>query len=404
MTRRTHILVCPDSFKGTLSAIEAANAMTRGIRRVMRHAEISILPMADGGEGSVEALATGTRGRMIRIPVRGPLGEPTKATLLFLPEKTAVVEMAQAAGLLLTPPDKRNPLKASTYGVGQMIAVALKRGSKNIIVFTGGSATTDGGAGMAQALGVRLLDEHGKAIPPGGAGLLHLAHIDALPLRSRLHHVSVLGATDVLNPLLGKRGSARNFSPQKGATPGDVKILEKGLTILAKVVKKDMGMNIRSIPGSGSAGGTGAGLVAFLEAALVPGAPLVFDILNLDRHLAGASLVLTGEGSLDHQTSMGKLISQLCRRARQHRVPVIAFAGRMTLSPGDIKRLGLAGAHRLTANSRDSMRRAGFFLERKVAEVLAGGPPRPPALPARRARSRPLSSGRRIPPAKPSRA
>jgi len=369
--KQPRILVCPDSFKGTMGANEAAAAMVRGIRRIIPRARISLLPLADGGEGSLKAVSTGVRGRLIQMSVRGPLGTRTRAQLLLLPHRTAVVELAQAAGLHLVKPGRRDALRASTYGVGELIDRALRLGKKRIVVFTGGSATTDGGAGMAQALGIRMMDEHGKDIPPGGIGLLHLAHINPAQLRKRLLHVTVLGATDVRNPLLGPSGSARIFAPQKGASPREVRLLEKGLSNLARVIRRDMGMDISRIPGAGSAGGTGAGLVAFLEAVLVPGAPLVFDILDLDRHLAGADLVISGEGSLDQQTAMGKMISRLCRRARPHQVPVLAFAGKMSLSPRQVKKTGLAGAYQLAADSRTSMKNAGIFLERKVAEVLA---------------------------------
>ena len=369
--RQARILICPDSFKGSLSATQVAEAMVRGIRRSLPQARLIVFPMADGGEGSIDALYAGAGGNRVRLTVRDPLGKPVRATLLLLPGKTGVIEMAQAAGLLLVPPKHRKPLAASTYGVGQMILTAVNRGAKKIIVFTGGSATTDGGAGMAQAMGIRLLDESGKTIPPGGAGLLKLAHIEFPENRRIPHGVTVVGATDVRNPLLGRNGSARNFAPQKGASPREVAILEKGLTNLVRVVRKDLGVDMNRVPGAGSAGGTGAGLVAFLEAVLVPGAPLVFDILGLDHHLAGASLVLTGEGNLDRQTPMGKLVAQICQRARQFQVPVIAIAGRVKLSKAAQKKMGLAGAYQLANDSSKSLKNAGKYLEKKTAEIVS---------------------------------
>jgi glycerate kinase len=364
-TKTPLILICPDSFKGSLSATQVANAMARGIRRSLPQARLTIFPMADGGEGSIEALAAGAGGTRKTLTVRGPLGRPVRASLLLLPGKTAVVEMAQAAGLLLVPPNQRKPLAASTYGVGQLISAAVRHGAKKVIVFTGGSATTDGGAGMAQALGFRLLDRAGKDIPPGGGGLAILARIEAPKKPALPRGTRVLGATDVRIPLLGRLGSARNFAPQKGATPREVALLEKGLANLVRVARRDLGVDMDRVPGAGSAGGTGAGLIAFAKASLVPGAPLVFDILGLDRHLAGASLVLTGEGNLDRQTPMGKLVAQLCARARRHRVPVIAIAGRVKLSRAAGKKMGLLHAYSLTdlAEKKSAIRFADDLVE-----------------------------------------
>ena len=373
-SRNPRILVCPDSFKGSLSAAEASVAMARGAGRALPGARLAVLPLADGGEDTVEALSR-ARGRKFRLRARGPLGRSCHAEFLMLPGRIAVIEMAQAAGLTLVAPSRRSPLKASTYGVGEIMKKALRHGARRIIVFTGGSATTDGGAGMAQALGARLLDSRGRDIPPGGAGLLSLRRICAKPLRRLLHGVTVQGATDVRNPLLGPRGAARMFSPQKGATPAQARLLERGLANLARVIRNDLGVDVRNIRGAGSAGGTGAGLVAFARAKLVPGAPLIFKYLGFDRHLRRANLVLTGEGSLDAQTLLGKLVAHVAGRAKCRGVPVLAFAGRVSLSSRKIRRMGLSYAHAISGRGmsrRESMRRAAVLLERATERVLSG--------------------------------
>ena len=366
------VVICPDSFKGSLSADAAARAMARGVRWARPGARIVRLPVADGGEGTLAALAA-AGGRRVACRVTGPLGGRVTATLLLLPRRTAVVEMAQAAGLLLVPRARRDPLAASTYGVGEMIAAAAARGARRIIVTLGGSATVDGGAGMAQALGARLLDAAGHPIPRGGAGLHRLARIDASPLRARYGRLAVSGATDVRNQLLGVHGAARVFGPQKGATPAQVRRLEAGLRRFARIVRRDLHRSIARLPGGGAAGGLGAGLAAFFRAPLGSGAELVFDALGLDAALRRADLVLTGEGNLDAQTAYGKLVARVCARARRRRVPVLASAGRVWLSPAGVRRLGLAGAWPIAppgTTRAESLRRAAPLLAARVAAVL----------------------------------
>jgi glycerate kinase len=283
-----------------------------------------------------------------------------------------VIEMAQAAGLLLVPTARRDPVHATTFGVGELVAAALAARARRIVVTLGGSATVDAGAGMAQALGARLLDSDGHPIPPGGAGLLRLARIDAAALRRRMRGVAVLGATDVRSPLLGPRGT-RLYTAQKGATSAQMRLLDRALAHFARIVRRDLGVDVARIPGAGAAGGLGAGLVAFLGARLVPGADTVFDLLGLDSALRRTDLVLTGEGSLDPQTAHGKLVARVAARARRFRIPVLCFAGRVTLPPRAVKALGLAGAWGLMERGmreRDSMRRAAMLLERKAAEAL----------------------------------
>ncbi len=294
------------------------------------------------------------------------------ARFLLLPDRTAVVEMAQAAGLLLIPKRQRDPLRASTFGVGQLIAAAVAQGARRIIVTLGGSATTDGGAGMAQALGARLLDARGRDIRPGGGGLCTLDRIDARALRA-YRGLRIEGATDVRNPLLGRRGAAAVFSPQKGASPAQVRALNDGLARLARVIRRDLRRDVARLPRGGAAGGLGAGLAAFLNARLVSGADRLFDLLALDRRIAAADLVLTGEGSLDAQTAQGKLVARVAARAGRRRVPVVAFAGRVALRPAAIRRLGLRAAHAVTPQGMPAaraFRNAGRLLETCVARAL----------------------------------
>jgi len=369
---RPRILICPDSFKGSLTALHAARAMARGVRRAAPGAAITILPLADGGEGTLDALAV-SRGRMKRSRVTGPLGSPVTARWLLLPGRVALIEMAEAAGLLLISRKRRDPMRATTHGVGQLMAVAVRAGARRIIVTLGGSATVDGGSGMAAALGARLLDADGRPIPPGGRGLATLAMIDAAPLRRLLRGIVVQGATDVTSPLLGPRGAARVFGPQKGATADEVRRLEAALTRFARICRRDLGTRVSRIPGAGAAGGLGAGLIAFCGARLGSGADYLFARLGFDRALARADLVLTGEGNLDAQTTAGKLIGRVTVRARRRGVPVVAFAGRVWLTPAQTRRLGLAAAFPLSPrriSRTESLRRAASLLEARVAREL----------------------------------
>jgi glycerate kinase len=373
-SRRVRILLCPDSFKGSLTAVDAARAMARGVRRARPGARTTLVPLADGGEGTLTALAL-AGGRWQRTRVTGPLGTPVTARWLRLPGRVAVIEMAEAAGLLLVPRHRRDPLRATTRGVGEVMAAALRAGARRLVVTLGGSATVDGGAGMAAALGARLLDTAGRPIPPGGGGLAALRSIDARALRRRLRGVTILGVTDVTSPLLGARGAARVFGPQKGASATEVAVLERGLAHFARLCRRDLGRDIARSPGAGAAGGLGAGLLAFCGARLGSGADYLFARLGFDRALARANLVLTGEGNLDAQTAAGKLVARVARRARRHGVPVVAFAGRVWLSPAATRRLGLAAAFSLSArriSRTESLRRAAELLEARVAGELPG--------------------------------
>lgn len=322
------IVVAPDSFKGSLSAWEAAEAMAEGIRRVWPEAETVLIPMADGGEGTTEALVRATGGTMHETIVTGPLGEPVKAAFGILGDgETGVIEMAGAAGLYLVPEDRRDPRITTTFGVGELILAALDAGCRRLVVGIGGSATNDGGVGMAQALGARFTNAAGREIGWGGGSLKDLEHIDLSGLDPRLTGVEIRVACDVDNPLCGPRGAAAVYGPQKGATPEMVAELDANLAHLAEVIKKDLGLSVAEIPGAGAAGGLGAGLIAFLGASLMPGVEMVIQAVNLGERVRGADLVLTGEGKIDAQTAFGKTPAGVARVAKAAGLPVIAVAG-----------------------------------------------------------------------------
>jgi len=323
-----NIIVAPDSFKGSLTALEAADAITQGVRAVMPEAEIVSVPLADGGEGTVEALVRATEGKMRQTEVTGPMGEPVKAIWGLLGDDvTGVVEMAQAAGLLLAPPEKRDPLVATTHGVGELMLAALGAGCKQLIVGLGGSATSDGGAGMAQALGVHLLGPGGAELKRGAAPLLELERIDLSRRDPRIAQTTIYAASDVTNPLCGPEGAAAVYGPQKGATPEMVDVIDRALGHLGQVIEEQLGIEVREMAGAGAAGGLGAGLVAFAGAQIRSGPSLVLQLLNFQEFLESADLVLTGEGKLDRQMEFGKALSGVALLAERHDVPVIAFTG-----------------------------------------------------------------------------
>ncbi len=322
------IIVAPDSFKGSMTAAVAAGAITKGIYEAFPAAEVIRAPLSDGGEGLVSSLVDASGGRVIEAVVTGPLGEPVKAFWGLLGDgSTAVIEMAAASGLTLVQKEKRNPLISTTYGTGELIKLALDEGCRKIVLGLGGSATNDGGAGMAQALGASLHDQNGKPLPYGGAALADLYSIKTGSLDSRLASVEVLAACDVNNPLTGKEGASAIFGPQKGAQPVMVDRLDKALGHYAEIIRRDLGKSVEYVPGSGAAGGLGAGVLAFLNARLVPGIDLVLDTIELEKELPGCSLVITGEGRFDAQSAFGKVPVGLARRARKYNVPVIVIAG-----------------------------------------------------------------------------
>ncbi|NRH29351.1 glycerate kinase [Pseudomonas sp. MS19] len=321
------IVIAPDSFKESLSALEVAEAIAKGWASVYPDAEICLLPMADGGEGTVDALLAATGGERRECQVRGPLGAPVQAHWGWLAGNTAVIEMAAASGLHWVPSGQRDATVTSSYGTGELIREALDGGAKRIILGLGGSATNDGGAGLLQALGMRLLDRNGAELAAGGAALAQLYQIDMAGLDSRLLGVQVDVAADVDNPLCGPRGASAVFGPQKGASPEQVASLDAALQSMANVVAATLGEDFSQVPGVGAAGGLGFAAKAFLRAGFRPGIELVAELSGLAEAVQGADLVITGEGRLDAQSLHGKTPVGVARVAQAAGVPVIALAG-----------------------------------------------------------------------------
>ncbi len=321
------IVVAPDSFKGSLTAVEVSDAIEQGVREIFPEAEIVKIPMADGGDGTVQCLINATGGEILREKVTGPLGDEVLASYGILGDKkTAVIEMAEASGLTLIPENKRNPLVTTTYGTGQLIKAALDQGCRKMIIGIGGSATNDGGAGMVQALGVKLLDREGEEIGFGGGELKKVFRIDTKYLDNHLSETKVLIASDVSNPLCGSKGASRIYGPQKGATPEVIEELDESLAHFAEIIKRDLHKDIKDIPGAGAAGGLGASLMAFLDAELSPGIEIIIEIVKLEQAIKDADLVVTGEGKIDSQTIYGKAPIGVAKIAKKYNVPVIAVA------------------------------------------------------------------------------
>ncbi|MFC5403256.1 glycerate kinase [Cohnella soli] len=327
------IVLAPDSFKGSLTAQLACEAMETGIRRVMPDAEIVQVPMADGGEGTAQCLVDATGGQMRAVTVRGPLGDPVQAQYGVLGDgTTAVIEMAEASGITLVPAEHRDPLSASTYGTGELIRQALDDGCRSFLLAIGGSATNDGGAGMAQALGAKLLDEDSSELSPGGGALGRLQRIDLSALDERLASCSFQVACDVQNPLCGPTGASFVYGPQKGATPEMVEELDRNLAHYADVIHQELGVDVAERPGAGAAGGLGAGAMAFLRAELKSGVELVVRASELERKLEGTDLVITGEGRSDAQTQYGKTPFGVSTTAQRAGVPAWLVVG--SVGPG----------------------------------------------------------------------
>jgi glycerate 2-kinase len=322
------IVLAPDSFKESLSALQVAESIERGFKQVFPDAEYIKVPMADGGEGTTQSLVDATGGKIIKQTVTGPLGEKVEAFFGILGnETTAIIEMAAASGLHLVPTDKRNPLITTTRGTGELIAAALEHNVDHIIIGIGGSATNDGGTGVASALGVRFLDENGQELEEGGGYLSSLAGIDISCMDARLAGVKIEVACDVDNPLIGPKGASAIFGPQKGATPEVVKQLDKNLEHYAAIIDRDIGIKIANVPGAGAAGGLGGGLLAFMQADLKRGVDIVIEATRLSELVADADLVITGEGKIDSQTIFGKTPIGVAKTAKNHSIPVIAIAG-----------------------------------------------------------------------------
>ncbi|WP_036166537.1 glycerate kinase [Massilia sp. 9096] len=361
------IVIAPDSFKESLSALQVAAAIEAGMREVWPDAEYLKVPVADGGEGTVQALIDATGGRRAAVRVTGPLGEPVDAFYGLVDDRDggegllAVIEMAAASGLESVPPARRDPLVTTTRGTGELILHALDAGARRFVLGVGGSATNDGGAGMLQALGVRLLDGGGGEIGAGGGALAQLARIDASALDARVRDSDFQVASDVANPLVGPNGASAIFGPQKGATPEVVAQLDANLRRYAAIVERDLGQDVAEVPGAGAGGGIAAAMMVFLNGRMRPGVEIVTEAVGLAGALAGADLVVTGEGRIDGQTVNGKTPMGVARVAARHGVPVIGIAGSLAADAGAVH------AHGIEAVS------AAVTRPCSVAEALAAG-------------------------------
>lgn len=377
-----NILIATDSYKGSLSSLQAASAMEKGILRVLPMARCTKVPMADGGEGTVQALLDARGGKFVYRKVCGPCGSPVRARYGVLGDgQTAVIEMAEASGLPLVEGKKKNPLIATTYGTGELMADALDKGVRELIIGIGGSATNDGGAGMAQALGIGLLAASGRRIqkPVGGGMLNQVSGLDMSTVHPALAGCKVVVACDVNNPLCGTRGASHVFGPQKGATPVMVEKLDANLRWFAQLVKKQLGVNILTMKGAGAAGGLGGGLVAFTGASLESGVDIVIRACGLEKRLKRADLVFTGEGRIDRQTPFGKTPAGVAKVAETYQVPVIAIGGSLADDAGRVFKSGIDGLESAIARDMDleeAMAGAAKYIsnaaERALRLVLIG--------------------------------
>ncbi len=367
------ILIATDSFKDALPAAEVCEAIAAGIRRVVPQAAIEQLPLADGGEGTAEILTAHRGGEMIEREVHDPLLRPIKARYGWVAEEAlAFVDMAQASGLPLLETNERNPLKTSTFGTGELVLDACRRGARKIVLGIGGSATNDGGMGLAAALGYRFLDQKGEVLAPVGEQLEHIKKIDDSHVRFDAGPVKVEVITDVDNPLCGPRGATRVYAPQKGATPPMVEELERGMRHFGELLENYSGKSLMETAGAGAAGGLGAGAVAFMEAELVPGIEAVMDLTRFSERLESVDLIITGEGRLDTQTLHGKLIQGICRRAKAFGLPVIALCGSLEAEQEALAHMGLAAAFSILPGPmglQEALRRTPEFLSNTAAAL-----------------------------------
>lgn len=367
------IVIAPDSFKGSLSSVEVVTFVEAAIRAVDKDAEIVRLPIADGGEGTVEAFRLSVGGEADTETVTGPLGQKVQASYCILPDGTAVIEMAQASGLTLLREEELDPVRATTYGTGELIRHALDRGCRQFIIGIGGSATNDGGAGMARALGARFLDRAGRELPPGGGALDRLDRIDCDGLDRRLYESRFLVASDVSNVLCGPEGATAVYGPQKGVTPQLMDKLDGALANYARVIRDQLGIDVADRPAAGAAGGLGAGLMAFCRAQVRPGIDIVLDAARFEEALEGASLVITGEGRVDGQSAQGKVPFGVATRVKRFGpIPVVALAGCIGEGAERLYDCGVDAIVPISDGSltvKESMARAGELVK-KTAEKL----------------------------------
>lgn len=367
------ILIAPDKFKGSLSAFEVADSIEKGILKVFPEAVIEKVPMADGGEGTVESLVDATGGKIIKTNVKDPLFRDIESFYGILGDgKTAVIEMAAASGLYLLKDYERNPMITTTYGTGQLIKDALDRGCRRFIIAIGGSATNDGGAGMATVLGVKFYDKDGIEIGLGGGELSKIYSIDTSNIDDRLKECEFIVACDVANPLIGENGASRVYGPQKGATKEMVEVLDKNLEHYGKLLEKYFNKRIIDVPGSGAAGGLGAGLMAFLNAQLKSGIEIIIEALKLEEKIKEADIVISGEGKVDFQTAFGKTISGIAKLCKKHNKPLIVIAGTVE----DIEKLYEIGVSSVFSimekpmSLEDAIKNAPTLLEKSAERIF----------------------------------
>lgn len=370
------IIVAPDSFKGSMTSVQATNAIEKGINKAAlaykKNIEVIKVPMADGGEGTVEAIVSANSGKIIKTQVLDPLGRKIDSFFGVLPDNTAVIEMAAASGLNLLSEKERDPMKTTTYGTGQLIKEALDMGCKNIIIGIGGSATNDGGVGMAQALGARFIDKNDNELKFGGGCLNLLEKIDISNLDNRIKSTNFIIASDVTNPLCGPEGASAVYGPQKGATREMVKILDINLEHLAYTIKKDLGKDVKDLPGAGAAGGLGAALLAFLNAKSQPGIEIVMKLAYFEEKVKDAQLIITGEGATDYQTKFGKVPFGVAQVAKEYNKPVICISGSLLTGYEELYNYGISAMFSIINKPMDlkeAMERGDELLESIVSNV-----------------------------------
>lgn len=368
------IVVAPDSFKGSISARDLCAAVCRGIHAVDPKIDVVELPLADGGEGTVGNMVYSTQGETRLVQVNDPLGRPIRAAYGILGDHaTVIIEMAQASGLPLLKPDERNPLITSSFGTGELVLHALNAGYRKFIIGLGGSATNDGGVGMLKALGAAFYDQDGVLLPKGGASLEKLSYMDLSGLDKRLQESTFTIASDVNNPLCGANGASAVFGPQKGATPEMVQRLDMALSRFADVVEKQLGIDVRHLPGSGAAGGMGAALLAFLHAEFKSGIELVMDAIHFEQKIQAADLIITGEGKLDEQTMAGKVIAGVCKKAKPYQIPTIAICGGMELTSDQMDEIGLLAGFSIVpkpCSLEQAMEQAEEWAQERVEQII----------------------------------
>lgn len=368
------VVIAPDSFKGSVTAMEAARAIERGIKKFLPQALTRTVPVADGGEGTMDSLVSATGGKKVKVEVKDPLARPTEAEYGLLGDgKTCVIEMASASGLYLISPEERNPLKTTTYGTGELIKKALDAGCRHFILAIGGSATNDGGIGMLQALGMKLLDEAGEEVGFGGEQLDRIVTIDDRNFDERISQSSFLIASDVQNPLIGPNGATYVFGPQKGATPEMVEVLDKKMARWADVVESKTGIRLHDRPGAGAAGGLGGAFQAFFRAEMRRGIDIVIEYTRLKETMADADLVFTGEGQIDFQTASGKTPMGVAQVAQQLGIPTIVLTGSIGKGIDELYRYGITSIHSIVNGPMtldEAMKRAAELLEQKAEQIM----------------------------------